>query len=212
MFITLEGIEGSGKTTQIQRIARFLTRLGYETVVTREPGDTLVGRRIRSILLDPESKGMSSLCELLLYGADRAQHLDDVVRPALDGGKVVLCDRFADATRAYQGFARGMDMGLIEKIHEIVVQGLRPDLTLLFDLDPRTGLDRTFKALENGQRDGSESRFELEKINFHQRVRAGYLELAAKEKDRFWVVDASCDPDRVFEQIIEGIQTRLAIP
>ncbi|MFH1154250.1 MAG: dTMP kinase [Pseudomonadota bacterium] len=212
MFITLEGIEGSGKTTQVSRMALFFSQMGYETVVTREPGDTGVGMRIRSILLDPESRGMSSLCELLLYGADRAQHLEDIILPALRAGKVVLCDRFADATRAYQGAARGMDRDLIEKIHAIVVQGLEPDLTLLFDLDPSAGLERTFRDLESGQRDGKESRFEQEKLNFHQRVRAGYLELAAREKERFWIVDASLDPEQVFEQIKKAIRTRLMIP
>ncbi|MFO7884365.1 MAG: dTMP kinase [Desulfobacteraceae bacterium] len=209
MFITLEGIEGSGKTTQIGRIAGFFKERGYETIVTREPGDTAVGRKIRAVLLDPENTGMSSLCELLLYGADRAQHVSEIVLPALAAGKVVLCDRFADATTVYQGSARGIEMVLIQQIHDMVLNKLKPDLTLLFDLDPETGLERTFTAVENGQRSDCETRFEKEKIEFHKKVRQGYLELAGKEMDRFYIVDASKGREVVFQQIIEGIRLKL---
>jgi len=211
MFITLEGIEGSGKTTQMTAIQNYLETAGYGVVVTREPGATAIGQRIRSIVLDPESHGMSPLCELLLYGADRAQHLSQVVVPALEAGKVVLCDRFADATRAYQGWARGLDMGLIDAIHEMVVGALTPDLTILFDLEPETGLSRTFQALENGQREGKESRFEKEALAFHRAVRAGYLTLAQQEIQRFLVVDASRKPHEVFIEIKQGLATCLGI-
>jgi len=211
MFITLEGIEGSGKTSQLERIAGFFNDAGYDTVVTREPGDTDVGRKIRAILLDPDNAGMAPMCELLLYGADRAQHLAEVVIPSLEAGKVVLCDRFADATVVYQGAARGLDPDLIQKIHGIVVKELQPDLTLLFDLEPKTGLERTFAAVRKGQRSGRETRFEQEEIDFHKKVRKGYLDLARKEKQRFWVVDASQERKAVFQQIVSGIQQKLAI-
>ena len=211
MFITLEGIEGSGKTTQIAPIKKYLETAGYGVTVTREPGATAIGKRIRSILLDPESHGMAPLCELLLYGADRAQHLSQVVMPALEDGKVVVCDRFADATRVYQGWARGLDLSLIDAIHDMVVGSLIPDLTILFDLAPETGLSRTFKALENGQREDGESRFEQEALSFHTAVRQGYLALAQKEQQRFLVVDASRDPDAVFTQIKHGLATRLGV-
>ncbi|MEA1969192.1 MAG: dTMP kinase [Thermodesulfobacteriota bacterium] len=211
MFITLEGIEGSGKTSQVERIARFFNNAGYDTIVTREPGDTDIGKKIRSILLDPENNGISPLCELLLYGADRAQHLFEVVVPSLKAGKIVLCDRFADATAVYQGAARGIEKSLIDKIHEIVVKELKPDLTILFDLDPETGLERTFAAVKTGQRSETETRFEQERIEFHEKVRKGYLALAGNEKQRFLIVDASKNKDEVFEQILSGIKQRLCI-
>ncbi len=211
MFITLEGIEGSGKTTQIKRLARCLGQNGYETVVTREPGDTVIGKKIRAILLDPENSGMSDLCELFLYGADRAQHLAEVVLPALAAGKTVVCDRFTDATTVYQGTARGISRALIEVIHSVVVKELRPDLTILFDLDPETGLSRTAKALADGARTLDETRFERETLAFHERVRQGYLALAAAEKDRFLVVDAGGTQAQVFAEIVSGINRRLGI-
>ena len=211
MFITFEGIEGSGKTTQIRKTAYFLQNTGYKIIVTREPGDTLIGKKIRSILLDPENKNMSYLCELLLYVADRAQHLHEVVGPGLAADQIVLCDRFIDSTIVYQGKARGLDTDLIEKIHGIgtgILDRFKPDLTVLFDLEPEAGLKRTFKALKNGQREENETRFEKEDIKFHEKVRQGYLELALKEKSRFLIVDASLEPDKVFNQIITGIRER----
>lgn len=211
MFITLEGIEGSGKTTQLERLAGLLVKNGYATVVTREPGDTSIGKKIRNILLDPENNGMSDLCELFLYGADRAQHLSEVVLPALSSGKTVVCDRFTDATTVYQGAARGISKDLIETIHSVVVKDLRPDLTILFDLDPEIGLARTEKALEEGDRSFDESRFEREALDFHRRVREGYLALAGKEQDRFLVVDAGQTPGQVFNEIVTGMIRRLGI-
>ena len=228
MFITLEGIEGSGKTTQMDAIARFLIDNGDQVVTTREPGATSTGKKIRSILLDPANRDISHLCELMLYGADRAQHIYEVILPALRSGKTVLCDRFADATVAYQGFGRGLEMQLIDDIYKMVAvdgslkQGdqqtpnigraclniLKPDITILFDLDPAIGLERTFRALRQGERADNESRFEQEHLAFHQRVREGYLEIAMKEKDRFFIVDASGSRDDILKQIIEEILTR----
>ncbi len=211
MFITFEGIEGSGKTTQMRETADFLKNAGYKVIVTREPGDTVIGKKIRSILLDPENKNMSYLCELLLYVADRVQHLHEVVAPGLAADKIVLCDRFIDSTIVYQGKARGLDTDLIEKIHGTgtgILDRFKPDLTVLFDLEPETGLKRTFKALKNGQREENETRFEQENIKFHEKVRQGYLELALKEKSRFLIVDASLEPDQVLNRIIAGIRER----
>jgi dTMP kinase len=211
MFITFEGIEGSGKTTQIERLSACFDENGYDTVVTREPGDTPIGKKIRAILLDPDNNGMSDLCELFLYGADRAQHLFEVVVPSLGAGKTVLCDRFTDATTVYQGAARGIAKELIDTIHSVVVKDLRPDLTVLFDLDPGIGLQRAFSALEKGARTADEARFEQEALEFHQRVRQGYLDLAQAEKERFLVVDAAGTQEQVFGAIVSGINKRLGL-
>ncbi|MBF0302250.1 MAG: dTMP kinase [Desulfamplus sp.] len=208
MFVTLEGIEGSGKTTQIEAIAQFLRSNGNDVVTTREPGATSTGKKIRSILLDPDNISISPLCELMLYGADRAQHISEVILPALKAGKTVLCDRFADATAAYQGFGRGLDTQLINDIYKIVAGKLKPDLTILFDLDPLTGLERTFKALRHGERHQNESRFEQEHLDFHKRVRNGYLAIAHKEKERFFIVDASISKEEIFEKIILEVSKR----
>ena len=211
MFITLEGIEGAGKTSRLPEIKALLQAAGHEVVETREPGATPIGGRIRSILLDPDARDMAPLCELLLYAADRAQHLNQVVAPALAAGKVVLCDRFADATRVYQGCARKLSSHDIETLHHMVVGQLTPDLTILFDLDPAVGLDRSFRALAAGDRDAQESRFEQEALAFHAAVRQGYLDLADREPERFLVVDAALPPEGVLTQIKEGLWSRLRI-
>jgi len=205
MFITLAGIEGSGKTTQIKKIAEFLEKKKQPYILTREPGGTETGKKIRAILLDPDTKGLSSKAELLLYAADRAHHLDSVILPALKSGKYVICDRFMDCTTAFQGFGRGIDMNLIEKIHAIVLEGLKPDITFLLDIDPGTGLNRAISCIATGERAVNESRFEQESLNFHQKVRQGYLNLAEKEPHRFVIIDSSMDVDSVSEIIIEAI-------
>ena len=202
MFITLEGIEGAGKTSQIREIARFLEGRGHECLITREPGDTPIGRKIRSILLDPENKALTSMAELFLYAADRAQHLEERVLPALAAGKTVISDRFHDATRVYQGAARGIDTALIDRINRLVLGDLVPDLTLLFDLPPETGLARAWKQLGDGERDDRESRFEAEALSFHEKVRAGYLRLAESEPARFRVVHAEKGLSEVTEQVL----------
>ncbi len=202
MFITFEGIEGSGKSTQITRISEFLKSRGYDCFVTREPGNTAVGKKIRAILLDPENKIMDFRTELLLYMADRAQHISEKIKPALSQGRLVLCDRYFDATVAYQGFARGLDTSLIYILHEIVLDDLKPDLTVLFDLPPEIGLSRAWKQIQNGTRDKGETRFEKETLIFHEKVRAGYLELARREPERFRIIDASKNEDQVTDDII----------
>ncbi len=197
MFISLEGIEGCGKTTQLTYLQSFLTDKGQPFVVTREPGGTAIGEKIRSILLDPASKGLVPAAELLLYMADRAQHIHSLIRPRLAEGKVVLCDRYFDATVVYQGYARGLDTGLICDLHRIIFEDLKPDITLLLDLQPRIGLARAWQELDSGSRCGTESRFEEETISFHEKVRIGYLELAGREPERYKIIDASRSIDEI---------------
>jgi dTMP kinase len=203
MFITFEGIEGSGKTTQIKHVAEFLKRRGHDCIITREPGGTKIGEKIRSILLDPKSKDMDPLTELLLYIADRSQHINELVKPLLTEGKTVLCDRFYDATMAYQGFARGLYINLIKRLNKLILEDLKPDITILLDLSPEIGLSRAWKQIDKGTRESIETRFEEERLSFHKKVREGYLELARLEPERFRVIDASMDENQVQEEIIK---------
>jgi dTMP kinase len=209
MFITLEGIEGSGKTTQIGRLVEFLEGREIECVTTRQPGGTLIGENIRSILLDPANSALGPMAELLLYMADRSQHIYELIRPSLQAGKTVICDRYFDATLVYQGFARGLNIELIRQLHQILFDDLKPDLTLLLDLAPQVGLQRAWQQLNNGQRSGSESRFEAETVAFHEKVRAGYLELARLEPNRFQIIDAAQSQDQVFTAISEIVSSIL---
>ncbi|MGB5158727.1 dTMP kinase [Desulfobacterium sp. N47] len=205
MFITFEGIEGSGKTTQIRHAMEFLKQKGKDCLMTREPGGTITGQKIRSILLDPESNGMDPSTELLLYFADRAEHVNKIINPALSAGKTVLCDRYYDATKAYQGFARGLNMDLLDRLHKLIIHDLKPDITILLDLDPKTGLSRAWKQINEGQRAGVETRFEKETLDFHDKVRNGYLELARIEAKRFKIIDASNDENQVKKDIIKAL-------
>ncbi len=208
-FITFEGVEGCGKTTQIKLIAERLRGQGYDFVLTREPGGTVVGERIRSVLLDSTHKGISPIAELLLYAAARNQHVEQVLLPALKADKLVLCDRYADATTAYQGAARNIDPAIIKDIHRIATEGLTPDLTVLLDLPAKEGLAR---AHDRNLRDASsakEDRFEQEDIAFHERVREGYLAIAKQEPDRFAVIDARGSEEEVHQKIVEVLQTYL---
>jgi dTMP kinase len=205
MFITLEGIEGCGKTTQINHLSTFFENRGQPCVVTREPGGTAIGKEIRSILLNPSNKDMVPRAELLLYMADRAQHIAALVKPRLAENSVVLCDRYFDATVVYQGFARGLDTRFIYELHRLVLEDFKPDITILLDLSPRIGLARAWKQLDNGTRSGTESRFEEETLSFHEKVRAGYLELARLEPERFRTIDASGDENQVQKDIREAL-------
>ena len=180
LFITLEGTEGTGKTTQLERIAGRLRDIGIEPVTTREPGGTALGRDLRNLLLDPGSEPISPEAELLLYAADRAQHLKEVVEPALAAGRVVLCDRYLDATLAYQGSGRGLGVEGILEIHRRPPLDRRPDRTLLLDIDAELALDRARQRNADSGLDRTEGRFEQERIAFHDRVRQGYLRLAAR--------------------------------
>ena len=163
MFITLEGIEGAGKSSQLQNIVAFLKDRGYECVTTREPGGTAIGGRIRGILLDPVNSDLDARAELLLYVADRVQHIKTVIEPALAKGRMVVCDRYFDATLVYQGYARGLDKGLIRELHRLVCGNLTPDLTLLFDLEPRIGLARAWREISNGGREDRKNWLSMKK-------------------------------------------------
>jgi dTMP kinase len=206
LFITFEGIEGSGKSTQIAQLANHLTETGRSVLLTREPGGTPIGDQVRKVLLDAANTALDPKAELLLYAASRAQHLAERIAPALASGTAVLCDRFSDATLAYQGFGRGLDINMIRALDELVTKSMRPDLTILLDVDPAIGVGR---ARGRNQRAGmeSEARFENEEIAFHTRVRHGYLELAKQEPKRFRVLDASGTPENIqteLRRIVDG--------
>lgn len=206
-FLTFEGIEGCGKTTQAARLKAALEKRGRTVVLTREPGGTTIGSKIRELLLDPTTKGLSALAELLLYEADRAQHVAETIRPALEAGKVVLCDRFSDASTAYQGAARGLAHATVESLNAIATGGLEPHLTLLLDVPPKVSVER---ARERAMKSGSRpDRFEREDFPFHEAVRTGYLEIAARRPDRFVRVDANRSADEVERDILEIVTSRL---
>ncbi|NVM56807.1 MAG: dTMP kinase [Desulfobacterales bacterium] len=203
MFITFEGIEGSGKTTQVELLISALQAKGYECVSTREPGATKIGEKIRAILLDSNHSTMLPITELLLYEADRAQHVREVIEPALAANKVVVSDRFFDATTVYQGYARGYDLKLIEQIHRTVLGHLKPDLTIILDLPVDLGLKRAWQRIKNQPASLREDRFEKEALPFHEKVRQSYLTLASLQPDRFRVIDATRDPQTIHRDIVE---------
>jgi dTMP kinase len=189
----------------------YIESRGRGCLVTREPGGTAIGQAIRRLLLSPESWNMDPVAELLLYIADRAQHIGEVIRPGLEAGKVVVCDRYCDATVAYQGYARGIDLALIHTLHAAALGRVTPDLTLLLDLPPRIGLARAWDQIDAGGRDGRETRFEKESLGFHSRVRNGYLELARQAPDRFRVIDAAGSPSEVSGQICRALDDVLEL-
>jgi len=212
MFISFEGIEGSGKTTQIQGVHDYLYQKGHDVVVTREPGGSNIGIQVRAILLDSKNKGLNPLAELLLYMADRAQHLEEIVKPGLSTGKIILCDRYYDATIAYQGYARALGVELITRLHKLAFDDYKPDMTFLLDLPPETGLERAWRQIDNGQRTGTETRFEEEALDFHRKVREGYLTLAGLEPRRFKIIDASGTTDRVAKEILTVLDNVICNP
>lgn len=205
MFITFEGIEGCGKTTQIRHLANILKNHNIPFISTLEPGGTSVGMKIRQLLLDSNNVNLSPLAELILYAADRAQHVNEVIKPSLDRRKWVVCDRFFDATVVYQGIARGLDMELIQILNKKVTQGVRPDLTFLLDCPVDIGLNRAKKRNLEENLEGQD-RFEREKLTFHEKVREGYLELARNNSDRFRIIDASNDIDKIKDEIFSVIK------
>jgi dTMP kinase len=204
LFITFEGVEGSGKTTQIQRLKKYLTQKGIPCKVTREPGGCPIGEKVRKILLNPDHREMVPLSELLLYEAARAQHVKEVIEPFLKKGGVVLCDRFSDATIAYQGYGRKIDLRWIERLNHFSSRGIKPDVTFLLDCPSDVGLKRALKRNRTLKQE-KEERFEKEKIQFHQRVRKGYLTLAKKEPHRVKVVDTRQGKDNVFNKILKTV-------
>ncbi len=205
MFITFEGIEGCGKTTQVKRLAHHLKRAGIAILTTREPGGTRIGKEIRKILLDARNHSLSSLAELFLYAADRSQHIREIIKPALTEGKWILCDRFYDATTVYQGLSRGLDLDLVAKLNKLASEGLRPDVTFLLDCPVPIGLQRAFDR-NKVQHQEDQDRFEREREKFHHSVRQGYLDLANREKDRFVIIDATVGEDEIEQAIYNHIK------
>ena len=204
MFITFEGGEGAGKSTAIKRIVEKLTSEGYEIVLTREPGGTPIAEEIRNVILDKKNTAMDPRTEALLYAASRRQHLVEKVIPALQEGKLVLCDRFLDSSLAYQGGARGIGIDTVYNMNLFATEGMLPDLTILFDIKPEEGLAR---IAANSQREVN--RLDVEKLTFHNKVRDSFHELAKKFPERFVIVDASKTPDEVFEDAYKAIEDRL---
>ncbi|TAL18667.1 dTMP kinase [bacterium] len=203
LFITFEGGEGGGKTSQSLLLAERLRSLGQKVVLTREPGGTELGKYIRKALVGRTDDPPSSRAELFLYAADRAHHVEKVISPALDAGKVVLCDRFTDATLAYQGYGRGIDLGVINTLNELATGGLKPHRTLWFDLDPEIGLRRSLER-ENGRGTG-ELRFEEEALDFHLRVRSGYAEICLRNPERCRRVDCRGSVEEVAKKVWLGV-------
>lgn len=210
LFVTFEGVEGCGKSTQIRLLAQKLIARGMSVVLTREPGGCVIADAIRSVLLDPGHHDMTSRAELLLYAAARAQHVDEVILPALKQGSVVLCDRFSDATVAYQGYGRGLERATIDSLNQLAAADLKPDLTLLMDMPAEEGLTRAI-ARNDANSALNEGRFEQESLRFHQRVRDGYLQLAGKE-DRFSIIDATGSIEEVAGRIAQTVDKCLEKP
>lgn len=211
VFITFEGIEGCGKSTQIKFLAEYLRIQGQEVLLTREPGGCSIADQIRSMLLDAANREMVPVTELMLYASARAQHVAEVIQPALKRQTLVLCDRFSDATRAYQAFGRGIERQTIETLNSLACSGLDPDVTVLLDCPVEVGLQRARQRIE-GSSGPREERFELESLAFHQKVRDGYLQLAAEEPQRFIVIDAQGTPEQIAERIQGEIVRRLKGP
>lgn len=204
MFITLEGPEGSGKTTAVKEAVKKLEEMGYQIVQTREPGGTPIAEQIRNVILDKENTKMDARTEALLYAASRRQHLVEKVWPSIKEGKIVICDRYLDSSLAYQGGARGLGIEEILSINMFATEGTFPDLTLLFDIDPNVGLNR---IASNADREVN--RLDLEKLEFHQKVRSTFLTLANRYKDRYVIIDASKSKEEVAKATLEAILSRL---
>ena len=203
LFITFEGTDGAGKTTQIQRLSTELRQTGYDICLTREPGGTPISEQIRDMLLNPDHGEMAATTELLLYAASRAQHVSEIIKPALESGKIVISSRFADAMVVYQGYGRGLDLERINRLNRIATDGVTPDVTFVLDLPVEIGLQRVQKSR------GGLDRLEREKIDFHQRLRDGYRALAEQDPQRLKLVDAQASPEHVYAQIQGAVQPLL---
>ena len=206
LFITFEGVEGCGKTTQLALLSEALRQQGYGVLTTREPGGCTIADAVRRILLDPAHHAMVPRAELLLYAAARAQHVTEVIKPALAEGRVVLCDRYTDATVAYQGYGRGLDRELVEHLNDLACDGCRPDLTLLLDMPAEAGLKRAIRR-NSSQKMDEEGRFEQEALIFHDKVRQGYLALAQRHPDRIRIIAAQGSVAEVAQRILLAINT-----
>lgn len=199
LFITFEGIDGCGKTTQLNLLAEYLKSKDFEVLITREPGAIGLGEKLREILLNYDGE-VSSNCEAFLFLADRAQHIDMLVKPAIEAGKIVLCDRHTDSTIAYQGYGRGVDLKQIKTLNEIATSGLKPDLTFVFDVDMETSQSRVGK---------NKDRMESAGLEFHKKVRQGYLEIAKQEPERVKVINSKDSIENIFEKVKEYISLNL---
>ncbi len=205
-FITFEGGEGSGKSSQARLLAEYLKEKGYDVEVTREPGGTGIGDAIRAILLNPELSEMGNVAELLLLAASRAQNVHERIEPAMARGAVIVCDRFIDSTLAYQGYGRDFDLGLLKSLNSLATGGVTPDLTILLDLSPEVGLERS-KALDKAEaKQGEGDRFEQEDIEFHRRLRKGFLELAEAEPDRFRKIAVQQEMEETHLLVVEIVE------
>ena len=209
LFITFEGTEGSGKTTQMERLIAKLEQAGYPVTRTVEPGGTEIGRQIRRILLDSKNSGLAPTAELLLYFASRAQNVAEVIRPALTQGRAVVCDRFTDSTLVYQGAGRGLGGESIEALHTIACGALQPDITIYLDIDLETGLGRAFERNRAAADGPDETRLDNEALEFHRRVREAYLSLAVRERPRFRVIDASGTMEAVAQSVWNAVAPAL---
>lgn len=203
-FITFEGTDGSGKTTQIKFLSDYLKQKGYDVLLVREPGSTNIGEKIRSIILDVKNKEMEHLTEVLLYASARAQLVMEVIKPAIEKGKTVICDRFIDSSYAYQGFGRGMDIKMIEKVNSFVLENVMPDITLFFDISPETALQRRTVC-------STADRIEKEEIEFHSRVYSGYKKLVSLYPERIKCIDANTTVEKVSQDVRNYIDKLLGL-
>jgi dTMP kinase len=216
-FITFEGLDGTGKSTQLRKLAVALHEAGFKVVETREPGGTPTGEKVRRVLLDSATDGLSPLAEMALMFASRAQHIAEVIQPALDHGQIVLCDRFTDSTEAYQGGGRKLGSEAVLDLHRVLCGGLQPDLTLLLDSDPAASVSRARRRNQRAARGsrhhlhGDENRFEQETRAFFARVREGYRDIAAREPQRVVVIDARGTPAQTHAKIMEVVGKKLRL-
>ena len=202
LFISMEGSDGSGKTTQIELLKEYFLNKGYEVIITREPGGTQISEKIRDIILDVNNKALSNMTEALLYAASRAQHVEEKIKPALENGKIVISDRFVDSSIVYQGYARGIGIDIVESINNFAIQGFMPDITFFFDIEPEFAMKRKAKQK-------SLDRLEQEHILFHNKVYEGYKILLKKYPKRIKSIDARQSIDNIFEQIIKEVSRLL---
>jgi dTMP kinase len=207
MFITFEGPEGSGKTTQIELLSEYLEEKGYPVLATREPGGTSIGDQIRTILLDPQNTAMLPASEALLFSAARAQIVSQVIRPHLARGGIVLCDRYADSTLAYQGYGHGLELETLHAITALATGGLKPDLTIYLDIDVEEGLRRKLAAHKASRAEWN--RLDQQEAAFHRRVREGYLQMASQEPTRWLVIDATQPLKAIQSSIRAGVKAKL---
>jgi dTMP kinase len=203
LFITVEGTDGSGKTTQIKMIESYLQEKGYAVIIAREPGGTKISEKIREIILDNENDEMSAITEMIMYAAARAQLVSEVIKPAIDSGKIVICDRFVDSSYVYQGCGRGIDLKEIVDVNRVALDGIEPDITFFFDISPKIALKRRREAT-------GADRIEKEKMEFHMRVYEGYKKLALLYSDRIVAIESDREIEEIFEDVKEYIDELLA--